>query len=373
MELVLTEEQKLLRDSAQKLIERSAGADRHRAVRDDDAGFDRSAYGEIAEAGWLAVLVPEDAGGLGLGVTELALVLEQAGRGLSTAPVAAVAAASWAIAEGGNEALCAGVLEGILAGDHIVLPAIQESPVAVDFDHVATEAASDGGGFRLKGRKSFIAGGAGADGFLINARAPGGMALCYVPADAVGLELSMTDAVDAGGLATLDLKDVAVPADHVAAGANLGRETAERMFDLLLMGVSADCLGVMEQALEMTLDYLRVREQFGRPIGSFQALQHIAVENHMDIELTRSLLYQVCAAMDEGRGNRAMAAAVKARAARAGLAVTKSAIQLHGAIGFTDEHDIGLYLRRAMALAPQYGGEQAQMGRYGALAGALEP
>jgi alkylation response protein AidB-like acyl-CoA dehydrogenase len=372
VELVLTDEQKLLQDSAAKLIERSAGPAQHRALRDTDCGFDRDVFMEIAEAGWLALLVGEDAGGLGLGTTELALVLEQAGRGLLTAPVTAASAAAWAIAEGGNETLGADVLPDIIAGTRIVLPAIQENPIAVDFDNVAAEAKPDGGGFSLNGRKAFIAGGAGADGFLVNARAPDGMALCYVPADADGLHITVDDAVDAGGLASLALGDVAVPAAHVVAGANLGAGIADRMHDILLIGVSADLLGVMERALDITLDYLRVREQFGRPIGSFQALQHMAVDDHIEIELTRSLLYQVCAAIDEDRGNRAMAAAVKARAAKAGLAVTKSTIQLHGAIGFTDEHDIGLYLRRAMALAPQYGNQSAQTARYAALAGALE-
>lgn len=373
MELVLTDEQKLLQDSAARLIERSAGPDRHRALRDTDSGFDREIFAEIGAAGWLALLVGEDAGGLGLGATELALVLEQAGRGLLTAPVTAVAAAAWAIAEGGNQTLGADVLPDIIAGTRIVLPAIQETPMVVDFDNVAAAAQPDGGGgFSLNGRKAFIAGGAGADGFLVNARAPDGMALCYVPADSGGLEITVDDAVDAGGLATLALGDVAVPAAHVVAGANLGGGIADHMHDLLLIGVSADLLGVMERALDITLDYLRVREQFGRPIGSFQALQHMAVDDHIEIELTRSLLYQTCRAFDENRGNRAMAAAVKARAAKAALAVTKSTIQLHGAIGFTDEHDIGLYLRRAMALAPQYGNPAAQAARYAALSGALE-
>ena len=191
MELVLTDEQKPLRDSAARLIERRAGPAQHRALRDTGSGFDRGVLVEIGEAGWLALLVGEDAGGLGLGATELALVLEQAGRGLLTAPVTAVAAAAWAIAEGGNETLGADVLPDIIAGKRIVLPAIQETPMVVDFDNVAAAAKPDGGrGFSLNGRKAFIAGGAGADGFLVNARAPDGMALCYVPADSDGLEIA---------------------------------------------------------------------------------------------------------------------------------------------------------------------------------------
>jgi alkylation response protein AidB-like acyl-CoA dehydrogenase len=142
----------------------------------------------------------------------------------------------------------------------------------------------------------------------------------------------------------------------------------ERMRRYLLIGLAAEMLGVMEQALELALGYLKTRVQFNRPIGSFQARQHRAVNDYMDVELTRSLLYQVCAAVDAGQGTPAMIAALKARASEAVMSVTKSVIQMHGAIGFTDEYDAGLYLRRAMALSVQHGDAAAHRARFARLA-----
>ena len=191
--------------------------------------------------------------------------------------------------------------------------------------------------------------------------------VCLVPREADGLEIVQRGRVDGTGHAALVLNDVAVPEDAVIASGARGTEVAAATLDLVLLGTSAEMLGIMEQGLALALDYLGTREQFGRPIGSFQTLQHRAVNDHVDIELTRSLIYQVCAALDEGRGNRAMVAAVKARASDAVLSVTKSMVQMHGAIGFTDEYDASLYLRRAMALSSQYGNAAWHRKRYARL------
>src|SRR5262249_54282191 len=164
---------------------------------------------------------------------------------------------------------------------------------------------------------------------------------------------------------TLDLADV--PADLIAQSSNAN--AVEVLHNLALVAISAELLGVMEQAHEITLDYLRVRKQFGKPIGSFQALQHQAVNIYIRVEATRSLLYQVAASNDPGRIDPAMAAAVKARASEDAMAVTQACIQLHGAIGFTHEHDIGLYLKRAMLLSSLSGNAAAPGRRYAATAG----
>ncbi len=137
----------------------------------------------------------------------------------------------------------------------------------------------------------------------------------------------------------------------------------------MLIALGAELLGVAGAALDMALDYIKVREQFDRPIGSFQALQHRAVNDYIEVESTRSLVFQAAEAADSGRGTSAMASAVKAKASAAALIVAKSAIQMHGGIGFTDEHDIGLHLKRAMALSAQYGNESAHRARYARLVG----
>ena len=364
MELVLDEAQTILRESADKLVERHAGPARFRELRTTEHGFDPARLAVVAEAGWLSLLVPEERDGLGLGTTEAALVLESAGRGLMTEPIAAVMAAARAVASG--PAAMGATLEGLTSGGSVILPALHD-PAADDPAGARVQATPAGSGFKLSGRTGAVPGAPAAGGFIVNARSGDGNVVCLVPRDANGLEIQQRGRVDGTGHATLALNDVAVPADAVIASGAQGTEVAAATLDLVLMGTSAEMLGIMEQGLALAVDYLGTREQFGRPIGSFQALQHRAVNDHVDIELTRSLLYQVCAAMDDGRGNRAMVAAVKARASDAVLSVTKSMVQMHGAIGFTDEYNASLYLRRAMALSAQYGNAAWHRKRYARL------
>ena len=370
MELILTDEQKMLQESATTFVERNAGPSQARTRRDAGGALDRETWSQIAEAGWLAILSPEDAGGLGLGMTDLAIVLEQAGKGLAAAPICAAAISAQAIAESDSAALRDEVLPAIIGGERIVVPALQESAVALDTDDVETRAETADGGFVLNGAKTFIPDATDADGYLVSASGPDGMILAYVPKDAAGMTVDMRRTVDGGGLSQLSLSGVAVPSDYVVAGANQAPALVARLRDAMLTGLGAELLGVMEQALDIALEYIRVREQFDRPIGSFQALQHRSVNDYVDVELTRSLLFQVCAAFDEGRGTPEMAAALKAKATSAALKVTKSAIQMHGGIGFTDEHDIGFYLKRVMTLAAQYGNEAIHRRRFAEMLGA---
>lgn len=364
MELVLDEAQTILRESAEKLVGRHAGPARHRAVRTREHGFDPERLAVVAEAGWLSLLAPEERNGLGLGATEAALVLEAAGRGLMTEPVTAMMAAA-AVLAAGPESLGA-ALDELTAGRSVILPALHD-PVAAGPENPPVAAAPADRGFRLTGRTGAVPGAAAAHGFAVDARAREGVVVCLVPRSAPGLELEGGTRVDGTDQAALSLTDVAVSADQVIADGAQGAALAAAALDRLLLGTSAEMLGVMERGLALAVDYLGTREQFGRPIGSFQALQHRAVNDHVDIELTRSLLYQVCAALDQGHGNRAMAAAVKARASDAALSVTKSMVQMHGAIGFTDEYDASLYLRRAMVLSAQYGNAAHHRRRYARL------
>lgn len=387
MELVLDEAQTILRESAEKLVSRHAGPDRHRAVRTREHGFDPARIEAAAEAGWLSLLAPEERNGLGLGATEAALVLEAAGRGLLTEPIAAMMATAQAIASGPGTMRAA--LDDLMEGRSIILPALHDSVLA-NPEGTGVRAIPDGSGFRLTGRTDPVPGASAAAGFVVETRIDRGAAIravppgaaadpasaartdrdvlvCLVPRSAPGLEVRQRSRVDGTEQAALALAEVAVAADQVIAGGAQGAALAAATLDRVLLGTSAEMLGVMEKGLALAVDYLGTREQFGRPIGSFQALQHRAVNDHVDIELTRSLLYQVCAAMDQGRGNRAMAAAVKARASDAALSVTKSMVQMHGAIGFTDEYDASLYLRRAMVLSAQYGNAAHHRRRYARL------
>jgi len=357
MELVLNDDQRLLKESAEKLVERCGGPDAHRKLRDVKPGFDKGRLKTIAEAGWLSLMVPEKADGLGLGITELALVLEQAGRGLITEPVAALAASARAVGTG-RAATGAGTdqaLNGLVSGENFLIPVLQD-PTVPDEKRERVFAEHYHYGYQLTGTRTGIPFADVADGFLVDANTSDGTILIIVPRDTFGITVEASRTVDGTAHGTIDFAEVTLMADDLLiAGVKQGERLASDLLDRILLGVSAEMLGVMEQALDLAVGYMQTREQFGRPIGSFQALQHRAVNDHIQIELVRSLLYQVCGAIDGGHGSRAMVSAVKARASEAVLSVTKSVIQMHGAIGFTDEYDAGLYLRRAMTLASQYG------------------
>ena len=368
MQLLLTEEQKMIRDSAGTMLERSAGPKKLRTLREGKHGFDRARWKELAEAGWLSLLVPQEAGGLGLGRYELCLVMQEAGRRLLTDPLAAGAAAAGALAESDGEELRRDVLPRLLAGDLVVLPAFQEGPLALDPAETTVAAQRSGKGMTLKGKKRFIGSAAIADGFLASARSPEGTVLAYVSAKAKGVTVDTTDTVDGCGSGTLSLDGVEVPEGRIVAGPNRAPEVIARAAEAAVLGISAELLGIMEGANTIALDYIKTRVQFGRPIGAFQVLQHRAVDQYVEVELTRSLLYQAVQTIDAGNGSPAFFSAVKAKASQAALLVTKGAIQLHGAIGFTDEHDIGLYFKRAMALASLWGTAAQHRARFATLA-----
>ncbi len=353
MDLLLSEQSRLLQESARRLLADAGGTGRLRRLRGTGTGPDRGVLRTMAAQGWLGVLVPESRGGLGLGMTEAALLVEQAGRTLAPEPLGASIMAAAALAGcDGVEAL----FPGVLAGDVLVAPAVDGSGTGG-----GVRAVPDGNGaIVLQGACPGIAGGAAADGFLVAASGAAGPILAFVDRAAPGLRIAPRRAVDGTSFADASFDRVAARA--VAASENGGFARPEALRDGLLVLASAELLGVMDTALETTLDYLKTREQFGRPLGAFQALQHRAVDDFTRIVGTRSLLFQV--AKGDGDIRPAMAAALKAHASASALWVAKSAIQMHGAIGFTDEHDAGLYLKRAMTLSAWLGNASAQRGRY---------
>jgi 3-oxochol-4-en-24-oyl-CoA dehydrogenase len=359
MDLHLTSEQTLLRDSAAKFIG-AAGPKVARGFRGQDPSFAPTRLRQVGELGWLGILVPGSSGGSGLGLTELALVLEQAGRGLVCEPIGLAAISAAALGHGRTPHP---VLEKVMTGAALVVPALEESAYGDDPLVPRTRLAGNDGALRLNGKKMFVCAD-GADGFLVSAGGRNGPALCYVARNAPGCMLTTTPTVEGRKLATLTLADA--PAEIIPAHSS-SRNAVEALYNLALVTLSAELLGVMEKALEITLDYLRVRNQFGKLIGSFQALQHQAANIYIRIEATRSLVFQVATNNDAYRIDPAMAAAVKAKASEEAMAVTEACIQLHGAIGFTDEHDIGLYLKRAVLLSSLFGNAAAQRRRYVAI------
>jgi alkylation response protein AidB-like acyl-CoA dehydrogenase len=331
----------MLRDSAVRLLAGEQGLPHARRWRFEAPGFDRARWRHVCEMGWPGLALPEEAGGAGLGQREACVLMEVLGRALASEPLVGTAMAV--------RLLAGDALQDVLAGERIVLPAWQEAPQGLDW---AGGTQLRGG--RITGRKAFIAQAGGADAFIVTT--PQGAAWVEARASGVSLELQATH--DGGQYGTLRLED--------APASPLEGDVAQA-FDAAALAQAAYLQGVAAASLEATLDYLRMRRQFGRAIGSFQALQHRAVDLHIQLALTRASVAAAASTLDAGADAAACALAVsraKARASEAALRITREAIQMHGAIGYTDEFDIGLYLRKAMAVAPQFGSADAHRARF---------
>ena len=353
MELPLSDEQRMLRESAAALAARHGGAAR---FRDGAGAIRRDVWSEAAEAAFLGALAPESAGGLDLGLAELCLVAGECGRHLLPEPVAAGAIAADAVARSGAPGVPAGPL---IAGDRLVVFALIETPRGLGHDRPRTAAEADGSGLRLSGVKIGVANAADADAFLAPATSPDGAVLACVPRSEAGLDAGT--AADNSAMARIRLSGAR--AERVAAGPR-ARERLDALLAALHLATAAELVGVMERAHEITLEHLGLRRQFGRPIGSFQALQHRAVDNLAAVEASRSLVHQAARAIDAGAAAPGLPSAALAHAADGALRVCKAAIQMHGAVGFTDEHDIGYHLKRAMTLAARWGNAAAHRRHY---------
>lgn len=357
----------MLRDSARDVVERGADMKRLRERRGTLPGHEPDLPAKMAELGWLGLLVPEDCGGLGLGLTEMAAVLQELGKGLMADPLPPVALAVRVLCHAAGWPGRAERLASAAEGRALPVVAWQEGLGGIDPAAIATRAERDGEGYRLNGRKRFVAGAASAAGFIVTARLGEGAALFWVNAAAPGLQLEHEWRADQTPSGVLTLQDVRVTSAQQMA-ADL--EPLTLALDEAAVLASAEMLGVMEAALQMALAYMRTRVQFGQPIGSFQALQHKAADLYVQQELLRAVLQDALHSLDGGDERLAqaqLASRCKARASDAGLRVTREVIQLHGAIGFTDEHDAGLYLKRALVLSAWLGNAGAHRARFGRL------
>jgi len=366
------EHRKLLADSVADFVERGTDLARVRRLRGTSEEHDRAVWKQMADLGWLGILVPERYGGLGLGLAEAGIVAKGLARALTPEPLTAAAVlAATALAASENETLKAEQLRRLAAGERLPALAWQEQAGVLDPLAVETSATPFEGGYKLNGVKRFIAGAAQADDFVVSARARNDIVLLWVARDSAGARVALEPLADGRSFGTLELADVLAPKGCVLATGAAAAEALARALDHGAAIAGAELLGVGERALEITLEYLRTRVQFGKPIGAFQALQHRAVDLHIHKELASAVLEEGLAALDAGPGapeRAAIASRVKARCADAALRITRESIQLHGAIGFTDEYDAGLYLKRALTLAAWLGHATWHRRRYARLA-----
>ncbi len=365
------EQRRMLRESALAFAANELKPARMRTLRLQPVQFDRKLWKTMAEMGWTGLMLPEAHGGSALGIADMSAVVEELSRALLPEPLVASAVfAGNLIAHGDNDALKAKLLPALVAGDLIPAVAFQEG-LKID-SPVQSRAEAAGKDFVLNGVKSYVRPGAGADGFVVSAKCGDGLGLFWIPAGTTGAELKLERSTDGTDIGTLTLKNVKVGADNVVASAKVGAAAFDRAFNEALIAGSAELLGLMRGALDMTTNYLRTRVQFGKPIGSFQALQHRAVDLYLQQELTAAALVEVARLFEEGGSGdqlNALASRIKARASDAAMQIAREAIQMHGAIGFTDEYDVGFYFKRIVALSAWLGNSAEHRRRYAACSG----
>jgi alkylation response protein AidB-like acyl-CoA dehydrogenase len=358
MDIGFSEEQELLRDTARKFLDAECTTKFVRRMMETEAAVTPEFWRQLAENGWLGITYPEEAGGSGLGLLDLVVLMEEVGRAVMPGPYAAtVLLGGAAIAEAGSAAQKNEWLPRITAGDAKATLAVTEPNARWDAAGITASAREERGGFVLSGAKMFVPDAHLADVLVIAARSgdgstmEDGVSLFLVPRDATGLAIRLLPSVDeTRKLCEVRLDNVAVPASALLGALHQGWAPLVRVIDRAAVALAAEMCGAAQRVLDMTVDYAKMRVAFGKPIGTYQGVKHKCADMLIEIENAKSLTYYAAWALDENEPDAAMAASMaKAAASDAGRKVCAAGIQLHGGIGMTWEHDLHLYLKRAKA------------------------
>ena len=352
---VLNEEQVMLRDMAREWADNESPVTAFRKLRAaaPTEGYDAEAWGAIGQMGWAGVVVPEEHGGSAFGYLSLGLVIEQLGRNLAASPLASVGPAATAIAMGADESAKSEWLPKIAAGEVVATLAVDEGPI-----HDPTNLATKVEGGKLTGTKAFVAEGDGAQLFVV--AATDGL---YLVAGDEGVTRSARKMADNRSHA--EVKFSGAPAVKLG-----GHELTAAIVDRATALLTAEMLGMAEQAFATTNDYLKTRVQFGQPLASFQALQHRMAGMFTELELMRSAVEGALEAIDANRSDLDQAVSLaKAIASDTLKLVSRQMVQLHGGIGMTDEHDAGFYIKRSAVLEAMWGNAAYHRERFARLNG----
>ncbi len=378
MALVLNEEQVMLRDSAAGFLAQKATVAHLRSLRDseDETGYSTQVWQEMAEMGWAGIAIAEEFGGLGYGYTGLGLVLEQAGRNLTASPLeSTVLVGATILNELGNAQQKGQWLPAIASGEKLVTLALQEGPHHAP-EQTALGARREGEHYVLNGSKVLVLDAHMADAFVVIARTDGsagqeqGLSALLVESAADGVTIERRSMVDSRNAGALTFEQVRVPTENLLGAEGEAWAGLSRSLDIANIGLASELLGLSVEAFERTVGYLKERQQFGRVIGSFQGLQHRAAELFAELELARSIVLQALQTADEPAADLALvASAAKAKLSQVSRRATNEAIQMHGGIGMTDEHEIGFFIKRARVAEQTFGDYNYHLDRFARLSG----
>jgi len=357
MDFDLSKPQKLLKESARALLARECGPGRVRELMETEAAQDEGLWRALAEQGWTALTVPEAQGGLGLGLVEMAAVAEEMGRACLPGAFLSTLFAAALVERAGDGAQRAKYLEPIAAGELKATVALLEEGASWEPDGVRLAAARDGGDFTLKGRKLFVPDAGVADLIVCVARDGERLALLPVGRGAEGLSVRPTPSMDA----TRKLYEVGFEGVRVGSGEALGaggdaRGALRGALEAATAVLCAEMVGGMQWVLDASVEYAKTRQQFGRPVGSFQAVQHMCADMLLLTESARSAAYYAAWALTENDPKASGAVSVaKAYCSDAYREVANRGVQVHGGIGFTWEHDLQLYYKRSKSSETLFG------------------
>lgn len=341
---------------ARSFLEENSDSEAIRRAMESDLGWDPALWAQLAgELGWTAVHIPEAYGGLGLGHVELIALMEIMGETLTCSPFfSSVVLGTHLVLEAGQEEQKQAILPPVAEGESRLAVAFAHLKGGAGPEDVTATVEREGEAFRLQGQYGFVIDGHSADQLIVAARSPGseglsGLSLFLIPGDTPGLERRALPTMDqTRRLAQVDLSGVVVPAEALLGEWESGGPALERALQLAAIALAAEQMGGAQACLDMSVAYATEREQFGRAIGSFQAIKHKCADMMVLVESARSAIYYAACAADEGGDELpACAALAKAYSSDAYFQCAAEAIQIHGGVGFTWEYDVHLHFKRA--------------------------
>jgi alkylation response protein AidB-like acyl-CoA dehydrogenase len=377
MNFDLTEEQQMMVDQTAKFVQNDSPVERFRKLRDTEQGWDSGMWARMGELGWLGVAFPEEQGGFGGRFVDMALVLEQLGRGLVPEPyIASVVLAGGLISRLGNEDQVESFLAPMIEGRRSLALAYAERQSRYDLSDCLTRAERKGDGWSLTGKKVWVLNGHAADQIVVAARTSGeqldreGLSLFVLDDDGPGVERIRVHGMDGQSTGILELDGATVAGDRLLGPEGGALPHLEWAIDRGAAAACAEGQGAIQELFERTVAYLQQREQFGVPIGSFQALQHKAADMFAEAELCKStmILAAIQVESEDEEERQAEVSAAKLQLTQGGWFVQENAIQLFGGIGVTDEQDEGLFFKRLRVLQGLFGDADHHVDRFQRLA-----
>ena len=357
MDFDLSKPQKLLKDSAADFLTRECNLDHVRELMETGTAHDDRLWQSITDQGWTGLVVPEENGGLGLGLVEMAVVAEEMGRACLPGAFLSTLTAAALVERAGSAEQRAKYLEPIAAGELKGTVAFLEEGASWEVDEIKLKATREGGNFQLSGRKLFVPDAAIADLLICVARDGDGLVLLPVERDAEGLSVKATPSMDATRkLYEVTFADVSVAEADVFGADGDARSELGQAIEVVTVALCAEMVGGMQWVLDTTVEYAKTRQQFGRAIGSFQAVQHQCADMLLMTESARSATYYAAWALSEGGPSASLGVSVaKAYCSDAYREVGNRGVQIHGGMGFTWEHNLHLYYKRSKSSETLFG------------------